>query len=408
MVPCILSCNVGSSSIKVAWFDQGTTSERGMARLDWLDPAGPSWVARLGDRGITWPVGAEPVAGRVDRALGILAEGLADVGVAINGVGHRVVHGGPRFTHTVEVTEAVRVELESLKDWAPLHNPPALEGIAACERAFPTARQFATFDTAFHATLPDHARTYAIPWDWTEKHHLRRYGFHGLSHYWSSLAAREAAPQAQWRKLVVLHLGAGCSATAVEGGKSVYTTMGMTPLEGFPMATRSGDLDPGLVFMAGRMLGKGLPELEKALWKESGWQAVSGVSGDLRAVLQAEAQGNERARLAVDLLVRHTRRTVAALAAELGGLGCLVFTGGIGENSGEIRKRVVDGLGYLGLRLDAQANGALLPGGDVPKPLVISTPESSSLILVVGAREDWVLARETACLMWKEDCHSGG
>jgi acetate kinase len=408
MVPCILSCNVGSSSIKVAWFDQGTTSERGMARLDWLDPDGPTWVARLGDRGISWPVGAEPVAGRVERALGILADGLQDVGVSITGVGHRVVHGGPKFTNAVEVTPEVRGDLQALNDWAPLHNPPALAGIAACEAVFPLARQFAVFDTAFHATLPDSARTYSIPWEWTEKHHLRRYGFHGLSHYWSSLASREVVPDCQWHRLVVLHLGAGCSATAVERGHSVYTTMGMTPLEGFPMATRSGDVDPGLLFTAGRMLGKSLDELEKILWKESGWQAVSGISGDMRAVLQAEAAGNDRARLAVELFVRHARRTVAALAAELGGLGCLVFTGGIGENSAEIRRRVIDGLCHMGLRLDARANAAVLPGGDVPKPLVISTAESSAAILVVGAREDWVIARETACLMWKGDCQSGG
>ena len=401
MVPCILSCNVGSSSIKVAWFDHGTTSERGMARLDWLDPLGPVWMARLGDRAISWPVGAEPAEGRTGRALEILADGLEDICVAVAGVGHRVVHGGPHFNHPVEVTAAIRAELQGLCDWAPLHNPVSLEGIDACEKVFPTARQFAVFDTSFHGTLPDHARTYAIPWEWTEKYHLRRYGFHGLSHYWASLAVRGVVNELQRERLVVLHLGAGCSATAILKGHSVYTTMGMTPLEGLPMATRSGDIDPGLVFTAERILGKTPAEIEKALWKHSGWQAVSGISGDMREVLRAEAAGNDRARLAAERLVRHARRTVAALTTELGGLGSLVFTGGIGENSAEIRKRIIDGLAHMGLKLDDRLNSEHLPGGDIPRPLVISQTDSSAPILVVGAREDWVIAKETACLMWK-------
>ncbi|MCY2939438.1 MAG: acetate/propionate family kinase [Planctomycetota bacterium] len=399
MTPCILACNVGSTSLKVAWFDQHTLTERGMARLDWLDANGPSWYTKLGGHAIHWPVGSEPVQNRIARTVRILAEGLDDIGVAIAGVGHRVVHGGPHFSGPVIITPEVRTELDSLSNWAPLHNPPALEGIDACSLAFPNARQVAVFDTAFHATLPEAARTYAIPWDWTHQHHLRRYGFHGLSHSWASMAVRAAVAEEHWDRLVVLHLGAGCSATAIRHGRSVFTTMGLTPLEGFPMASRCGDIDPGLVFTAGRLLGKTPDELEKALWKESGWQAVSGVSADLRQVLQAEAEGNPRAHLAVEMLVRHARRTVAALATELGGLGCLAFTGGIGENSPPIRQRIIEGLAHMGLKLHETANQQNLSPEPIPKPLVISTGHSSAPILVVGAREDWVIARETAPLI---------
>lgn len=270
-------------------------------------------------------------------------------------VGHRVVHGGSEFRCSVLITSEVRAALRRTVALAPDHNALALAGIEAAFAAFPAVPQVAAFDTSFHAGLPDAAAHYALPYDWTERWHLRRYGFHGLSVGYAVERARSmlgALPP----RMVVCHLGGGCSVTAVLDGRSVDTTMGYTPFEGLVMATRSGSVDPGMLLQL--QLSHGLtPEaLQDALAHRSGLLGVSGVSGALPQVLSAADAGDRRARLAYDMLVLSVRRAVGAAAAVLGGLDAMVFSGGMGENSARLRDDCVRTLGFLGVFLDAAAN----------------------------------------------------
>jgi acetate kinase len=264
----------------------------------------------------------------------------------IDAIGHRVVHGGSRFQQAVLIDDSVRQAIRELSDLAPLHNPAALAGIEAATTRLPGVPQIAAFDTAFHATLPDAAAIYPIPWDWTERWGVRRFGFHGLSVQYALGRATEMLG-AQPGKLVVAHLGAGCSITAVANGRSVDTSMGFTPLEGLMMARRSGSVDPGLLVYLLSHQGVSVSELDQALNEQSGLQGVSGVSADLREVLAAADYGNARAALARDIFVHRVVSTIGAMAATLNGVDALVFTGGIGEHSATIRDRVSAGLTYL-------------------------------------------------------------
>ena len=270
--------------------------------------------------------------------------------------------------------------IAELSELAPLHNPAALAGIDAARERFPAAPQVAAFDTAFHATLPDHAATYPLPREWTERWGLRRFGFHGLSVQYAVGRAAELLGDAPPR-LVVCHLGAGCSVTAVHAGRSIDTSMGFTPLEGLMMARRSGSVDPGLLLY---LLARGIQpgELDQALNERSGLLGVSGVSADMRKVLSAEAAGDPRARLAVDLFVHRLVATIGGMIPGLGGLDALIFTGGIGEHSAVVRARAAARLSYLGLALDVAANDAAAGDG------ALSTPDSLVRVLVISARED--------------------
>ncbi|MBB5801169.1 acetate kinase [Saccharothrix ecbatanensis] len=314
----------------------------------------------------------------------------------VHAVGHRVVHGGTRFTTPTLVTPDVRREIAALTDLAPLHQPRALAGIDAAQALFPDVPHVACFDTAFHRTLPPAAATYALPAAWRERWDLHRYGFHGLSHAYASRRAVELAGGGT--RVVTCHLGSGCSLAAVHDGRSVDTTMGFTPLAGLPMATRSGDLDPGLLL---HLLDHLTPaELADGLAHHSGLVGLSG-RADLRDVHTAVASGSADARLALDVFVHRLRQGIAAMAASMGGLDLLVFTGGIGEHDAELRAQVVDGLAFLGAALDVETNAAVL--GDTK----VSTEASTSAVWVVVSREDAVIAAATRNACPSSRCSKG-
>jgi acetate kinase len=295
---------------------------------------------------------------------------------APDAVGHRVVHGGARFRDAVLVDDDVVAALGELADLAPLHQPAALAGIAAVGRALPGVPAVACFDTAFHATLPAAAATYALPREWRERFGLRRFGFHGLSHAYAS--RRAAAP-----RVVSCHLGAGASLAAVRDGVCVDTTMGFTPMEGLVMATRAGSVDPGLVLWLLRH-GLDADALERGLDREGGVRGLAG-EADMRAVL---ARDDDDARLALDVYLHRLRAGIAAMAAALGGLDALVFTGGVGEHAPEVRARTAAGLGFLGVALDPEANAHATADAE------IGAPGAAARALVVTAREDLEVARQ--------------
>jgi acetate kinase len=308
-------------------------------------------------------------------------------GSGLVAVAHRVVHGGPRLVAPVVIDEAVEKEIRALEPLAPLHNAPALAGIEQAVQALPDLPHVAVFDTAFHASLPAEASTYAVPRQWREWG-VRRYGFHGTSVQWSA----ERAPELLGRRpeglrLVVCHLGGGCSVTAVRDGRSVDTSMGFSPLEGIPMTTRSGSIDPGALFYLQRERGLGVDDLDRALNSESGVKALAGGGAGMREIEEAAKAGDADARLAVDVFLHRLVGTVAAMAAAAGGLDALVFTAGIGENSAPIRASACERLGFLGVRLDGERNAEALPDRDV------AATGSSVHVLVIRAREEVVAAR---------------
>jgi len=302
----------------------------------------------------------------------------------IEAVGHRVVHGGPRYPASVRIDDQVVEYLVSIKDLAPLHMPAALEGIAAVREVLPRVPAVACFDTAFHSKMPAEASTYAVPLDW----HVRRYGFHGFSHRYASRRAAEilGRPEALLRT-VTCHLGSGASLAAVLGGRSVDTTMGFTPMEGLVMGTRSGNIDPGLVLWLQRHEGMSEEQLNEALDQKSGLLALAGVA-DMREVLRGVNSGVERSRLAFDVYIHRLRALIAGMAAAMNGTDALVFTGGVGENAPEVRAAAVDGLGFLGADIDESLNA------DGEGDRDISASDAIVRTLVVKAREDIEVARE--------------
>jgi acetate kinase len=329
-----------------------------------------------------------------DRLADQLGDFLLDAPV-VDVVGHRVVHGGPRFTGAVLVDPRVREELDDLNELAPLHNPPALAGIDAVGRLLAGVPQVACFDTGFHASLPRSATTYALPTDWVTRWGVRRYGFHGISCAW---AARRSADllgvPAEQLRLVVCHLGAGASASALRGGRSADTTMGFTPLEGLVMATRCGDLDAGALLYA---LDHGLAAADAShdLEYRAGLLGISGgASADMRALLAARARGDGPATLAIAVYLHRLRAKIAGMAAATAGADALVFTGGVGEGSPAIRAETCADLDWLGVRLDRDANGDV---GDAD--VEISAPGATIRTLVVHAREDLQIARECRQLL---------
>jgi len=355
----ILVLNAGSSTLKWTLLDGGDRSTLDDGTEEW---AGAPLEARAGQ--------VRATLRRITRA---------------DAVGHRVVHGGARFTGATVVNEKVRDELELLAALDELHMRPALAGIDAVSAEWPSVRQIAAFDTSFHASLPAAAAGYALPYEWSEEWGLRRFGFHGLSVQYS-VAQSERLLGRMPARLIVCHLGSGCSITAVAAGRSVDTTMGFTPLDGVMMATRSGSVDPGLLLHLQARCGVSLDELRDALANRSGLLGVSGVSSDLRKVLAAADGGHARARLAYERFVWTLRRAVGAMAGVLDGVDAIVFTGGVGENSARVRADVAAALGFAGLRLGADSGGT----GD----RLISSGESRISALLVHAREDLVILDE--------------
>lgn len=322
-----------------------------------------------------------------DRATAVDSlEGVR--GDAITAVGHRIVHGGSRYRDPVLVDDAVRLRMIELEELAPLHNAPALAALDDARARFPQVPHVAVFDTGFHTTIPPEAAIYAVPRAWREKWGVRRFGFHGLSVAWSVQRAAELLQPAPSRlRLVVCHLGGGSSVTAVLEGRSVDTTMGFTPLEGVPMATRAGSVDPGAVLHVLRRSGMTVDALENQLERESGLQALTGTSGDVRDLEAAIRSGDAKARLSLDHLSLRVAGAVAAMAVSAGGIDALVFTAGIGEHSSLVRAAVCERLRFLGVRLEPTRNRDAVPDCD------IADDDSPARILVVHAREELIAAR---------------
>jgi acetate kinase len=387
----ILLLNAGSSSLKATLMKSadGTPIARGVA--DWAGSVTRYQYSGLGGKERTEEVPWRGHAHAVHRFVYDLmhAEPVAVPDrYALAAVGHRIVHGG-QFTCSVRITPEIRSRITALADLAPLHNPPSLETLAAADAELPGVVQVAIFDTAFHATLPPEARTYPVPERWTREWGIRRFGFHGLSHaYCASRATDMLGRPADALRLVICHLGHGCSASAVRGGRCVDTTMGFTPLEGLMMATRSGSIDPSIVLHVQQHHGITANEVERTLNRESGLLGVSGISGDMRQVLAAASAGDERARLALAIYTHRVRQAVGALAVTMGGIDALIFTAGVGENAAAVRESICAGLECLGLELDAQANATCAPDADVARP------SSRGRILVIATSEDVTMFRE--------------
>ena len=391
----VLALNCGSSSLKFRLFE----AEPGASAK--ILPVAGGQIDRLGDQAtLTFAAegGAElrtrePVPDQdaaVRRATGWLA--TIDVGGRrIDAVGHRVVHGGERFTEPALIDAELLGAIEELETLAPLHNAPSLAGIRAAQAALgPGVPMVAVFDTAFHATIPDHAARYAIPGELAAKHSIRRYGFHGLA-YRSVLDeyARFSGTPTEQARVVALHLGNGCSAAAIQGGRSVDTSMGLTPLEGLVMGTRSGDVDPALVGHLARVEGVPVAEAERWLNERSGLRGLSGRSSDMRDLL-ARQHKDPRARLAVEVFCHRARKYLGAYLAVLGGADAVVFSGGIGEHAPEVRARICVGMEWIGLVVDPELNA-----GTVGRPGRLSPPDARLPAYVIPADEERVLARDT-------------
>ena len=323
----------------------------------------------------------------------------ADTGVVksldeIGAVGHRVVHGGEKFAKSVVVTPEVKAAIAECNDLAPLHNPANLIGIEACESLMPGTPQVVVFDTAFHQTMPEKAYMYGIPYDYYEKYKVRRYGFHGTSHSFVSKRVAEIVGKPyNATKTIVCHLGNGASVSAVLNGESVDTSMGLTPLEGLVMGTRSGDIDPAIMEFIAKKENLDIAGIMNVLNKKSGVEGVSGVSSDFRDLEAAAKAGNKRAELAIDVFAYRVAKYVGAYTAAMNGVDNIVFTAGIGENCALVRTKVCSYLGYLGITIDEEANGKR------GEEIVISTPDSKVKVLVVPTNEELAIARETVALV---------
>ncbi len=388
----VLALNAGSSSLKFGVFSEAIREPLVLGEIDWA--AGDRQSARLALRRadgaaaagcVSVPDDVAAATCAIQTALGPDLKSRSEVQV----VGHRVVHGGAEFRSSAIIDSDVKEAIRRHCDLAPLHNPPALDGIAAAEAALPRVPQVAVFDTAFYANLAPEAYLYPVPYEWYEKWGIRRFGFHGTSHQYCARRAAELMGRdlAQLR-LISCHLGGGCSATAIRGGVAVSTTSGFGPLDGLMMGTRCGSIDPGIVLHVQRQQGLTHEEVDRALNYGSGLLGLSGLSPDLAQIEGAAAQGNQRARLAFAVFVNQVRSAVGALAATLGGLDGLCFTDRIGEHSAGVRAAVCGGLEFMGIRLDPQRNDCAR--GDMD----IAAPESTVRVLAIHTEEERMVARE--------------
>ena len=307
----------------------------------------------------------------------------------VNAIGHRIVHGGAKLTEPERVTAEVRQAIADVSSIAPLHNQAGLEGIDLAEKLFPGVPQIAVFDTGFHRTLPDEAKIYAGPYAWYEQG-IRRFGFHGINHEYCGRRAAQMVRDEGSLKIISCHLGNGCSLAAIEGGRSIDTTMGFTPLEGLVMGTRAGSIDPGILT---HWVRTGMPraeDLDNVLNRQSGLLGISGISSDMRDIVEAMHVGNSRAKLAFDIFIHRLCGCIAQMAASLRGLDVLVFTAGMGENSAEVRAGACKRLAFLGVTADEGRNATVKPDGE------ISGEQSRVRVLVIRAQEDWAIAKTCA------------
>lgn len=329
------------------------------------------------------------ISALTDPKNGVIKD-LSEIGA----VGHRVVHGGEKFASSVLITDDVMKAVEECNDLAPLHNPANIIGINACKAHMPGVPMVAVFDTAFHQTMPAEAYTYAIPYEYYEKYAVRKYGFHGTSHsYVSKRTAEILGADYNHLKTIVCHLGNGASICAVENGKSVETSMGMTPVMGLVMGTRSGTIDPGVIEYIAKKENMSLDEVMNVLNKKSGVLGISGVSSDFRDLDEAIQSGNERAKLAIDVFIHRVVHYVGGYVAAMNGTDAIVFTAGVGENDPVVRERVCENFGYLGVKIDKEKNNVK------GRETIISTPDSKVKVLVVPTNEELMIARETEAIV---------
>lgn len=394
MSSLVLVINAGSSSLKYSLVDADTGETRAVGVAERVaDPGGQDAILTH-----TGPDGekhrTELALSSHEAALKAALDAFDEHGPpldadALAAVGHRVVHGGDRFSTPALVDDDLVAAVEELVPLAPLHNPANLEGLAVARKLFPDVPQVAVFDTAFHQSMPEHAYTYAVPLDWRDAHGIRRYGFHGTSHkFVAGETARLLGRPQDDVNVIVLHLGNGASASAVAGGRSIDTSMGMTPLEGLVMGTRSGDLDPALHAHLHRQLGWSLEEIDAALNRESGVRGLLG-NGDFRALERGLQDGEPRALLTLDVYCYRLRKYIGAYYAALGTVDAIAFTAGVGENAPIVRERALAGLERLGIEIDPGANGSSQDGA-----YRISSDSSEVAVYVVPTNEEWQIARE--------------
>ena len=393
----VLVVNCGSSSLKYQLIDSETEQALavGLCERIGIDgrlkhtPAGGEKVV-LEDALPNHEVAIKNVlAALTNPTYGVIKD-LSEIGA----VGHRVVHGGENFTKSVLIDDAVIAGIKECCDLAPLHNPANLIGIDACMKLMPGVPEVAVFDTAFHQTMPKEAYLYAVPYEYYTNYGVRRYGFHGTSHsYVSKRTIDVAGLDPNNSKVVVCHLGNGASCSAVLNGRSVDTSMGLTPLEGLIMGTRSGDIDPAVIEFVAKKENKSLAEMMTVLNKKSGVDGLSGVGSDFRDLDAAAKEGNERAQVAVEAFAYRVAKYVGAYTAAMNGVDAIAFTAGIGENDGKVRKKICDRLGFLGISIDDAKNA--IRGEEV----IISTPDSKVKVLVIPTNEELAICRETVALI---------
>ena len=395
----VLVINCGSSSLKYQLIDSDTEAVIAKGLCERIGIDGRLTHQTMGKDKYTVDVPMPEHNAAVKYVLDALLDqekGAITSLSEIDAVGHRIVHGGEKFANSVVISDEVMEAIEECNDLAPLHNPANLIGIRACQSHMLGVPMVAVFDTAFHQTMPDKAYTYAIPYEYYENYKIRRYGFHGTSHsFVSKRLAELIGKDIKDTKMIICHLGNGSSITAVDGGKSVDTSMGLTPLAGLPMGTRSGDIDPAILeFIAGKE-GKSVEEITTILNKKSGVSGLSGVSSDFRDLDAGMKDGNDRCRLALDVFCYSVKKYIGAYAAAMGGLDAIAFTAGIGENNPYVRRMATTGLEFMGIDIDEEKNEVR---GDETK---ISTDSSKIQVWVVPTNEELAIARETVELVSK-------
>ena len=396
----VLVINAGSSSLKYQLLnpETGDLLAKGLCERIGIDgkftyKPQVEGKEKLDAVDVAMPTHAEAIAAVLD-ALVDPKNGVIGSMKEIDAVGHRVVHGGEKFASSVVITDEVMAAIEECNPLAPLHNPANIIGIKACQEKMPGVPMVAVFDTAFHQTMPAKAYTYAIPYEYYENDKMRRYGFHGTSHrYVSQRCAEILGKPIEELKIVSCHLGNGSSITAVDGGKSVDTSMGLTPLAGLPMGTRAGDMDAGIMEYIMKKYDMSMADMMTTLNKKSGVLGISGVSSDFRDLDNAAAEGNKRAALAVEVFEYGVRKMIAEYAAAMGGVDAVIFTAGVGENSADMRLHFVDGLQFMGIEIDPEKNN--IRGEE----RIVSPDGAKVKVLVIPTNEELMIAKDTAELV---------
>ncbi|MGI6201589.1 MAG: acetate/propionate family kinase [Christensenellales bacterium] len=393
----ILVINAGSSSLKYQLIDMDSESvkAKGLVERIGIEGSNLQHTPKGGEKIVI----KEPMNNHIEGMQKVLAaltdpaHGVISSMDEIYAVGHRVVHGGEKFASSVRIDDAVMAAIEENVPLAPLHNPANIMGIQACRQVMPTTPMVAVFDTAFHQTMPPKAYLYGLPYEYYTQYKVRRYGFHGTSHrYVSQKAAQMLGRPVEQLKIVTCHLGNGSSITAVDGGKSVDTSMGLTPLEGVIMGTRSGSMDPAIIEFLMTNTGMDIAQVTSVLNKKSGLLGISGVSSDMRDITSAVEAGNEMADVALEALCYGVKKYIGSYAAAMGGLDAVVFTAGIGEHVAVVRERVLKGLGFMGIDFSPERNRTVDEG-------LICTDDSKVKALVVATDEEMAIARDTLALV---------